>query len=88
MWSDEEEAKGGQCLVNCKRVCALRKYGGLDLKDITTFSRSLRPRWLCFHRDPSDRPLKGMVVPCDAIDRDIFDACTLISIDNGTIARF
>jgi hypothetical protein len=28
IWSAEEEAKGGKCLVNWKRICAPKRYGG------------------------------------------------------------
>jgi hypothetical protein len=88
IWSAEEEAKGGKCLVNWKRICAPKRYGGLDIKDISAFSRSLRLRWLWLHWDQSERPWKGMEIPCDSTDIELFSACTRISIGNGATARF
>lgn len=63
-------------------------YGGLDIKDISVFSRALRLRWLWFHWDDSNRPWKGMEVPCDDLDRNLFAACTSLSIRDGCTARF
>lgn len=88
VWAAEEEAKGGQCLVNWKAVCAPKKYGGLGIKDISAFSRSLRLRWLWLQWDASDRPWKGMDLPCDAADKALFYACSKISIGNGELASF
>jgi hypothetical protein len=88
VWSVKEEAKRGTVLRKLeKRVCS-KKNDGLGIKEITAFSRSLRLRWLWFQWDDSDRPWKGMDVPCDAIDIELFAACTEITIGNGSIVRF
>jgi hypothetical protein len=34
LWSPDEEANGGKCLVNWKRICAPSEYDGLGIKDL------------------------------------------------------
>lgn len=87
-WNADEEGNGGKCLVNWKAICAPKHYGGLDIKDIGSFGRSLRLRWLWYEWQVEDKPWKGTAVPCDTIDRQLFAACTTITIGDGSIARF
>lgn len=75
-------------MVNWKTVCSPKKFGGLGIKDLTMFGRALRLRWPWFAWDSAERPWKGMAIPCDEIDLQLFAACTKISVGNGQLARF
>ena len=88
LWAADEEAKGGKCLVNWKRICTPKAYGGLDIKDLQAFSRALRLRlnWLRWEDD--DRLWKGLPTPCDDTDHALFVACTSIVVGNGKKAKF
>ena len=88
LWTPDEEATGGKCLVSWKKICAPTEFGGLGVKELQAFSRSLRLRWEWFKWDDQDRPWKGTTTPCDAVDRNLFQACTEISIGNGCTAKF
>ena len=60
----------------------------LGIKDLQAYSRALWLRWEWFHWTERDRPWVGMDTPCDQSDKDLFAACTTISIGNGEIANF
>jgi hypothetical protein len=88
LWTPDEQASRGKCLVSWQRICAPTMYGGLGVKDIQAFSRALRLRWEWFRWTEHDRPWVGSETPCDQSDKDLFASCTSISISNGEIARF
>jgi hypothetical protein len=88
LWNTDEEARGGKCLVNWKKICAPLGVGGLGIKDITAFGRALRLRWPWHEWDNLDRPWKGSPVPCDQSDLNLFAACTSISVGDGHLAKF
>lgn len=79
---------GGKCLVNWKAVCAPKQNGGLGIMDIGSFGRSLRLRWLWNQWQEEDKTWKGTAVPFDKIDRQLFAACTTITLGDSSIARF
>ncbi|CAM0954217.1 unnamed protein product [Alopecurus aequalis] len=88
LWAGDTEASGSKCLVNWKQVCAPRSLGGLGVKDMEAYSRSLRLRWLWFEWDDKERPWRGTAVPCDTKDRRLFASCTLVTLGDGKTARF
>ena len=88
LWSPDEEASGGKCLVSWSKVCAPTSLGGLGIKEMQAFGRALRLRWEWFRWTDSERPWIGTETPCDKVDRDLFSACTTIHLGNGEIARF
>ena len=38
--------------------------------------------------DGQERPWKGTATPCDKVDKDLFQACTEITVRDGSLARF
>ncbi|KAM0882066.1 hypothetical protein ACQ4PT_032540 [Festuca glaucescens] len=88
LWTPDEEAKGAKCLVSWKKICSPKCYGGLGVKDLLAFSRALRLRWEWYRWVEEDRPWKGTATPCDISDKQLFVACTTISLGNGEIAKF
>jgi hypothetical protein len=88
LWAAEEEAKGGKCMVNWRKICAPRRFGGLGIKDIQNFGRALRLRWEWLRWADEDGPWKGTPTPCDGCDKELFKACTSITTGNGEKAQF
>lgn len=88
LWNADEEAHGGKCLVNWRRICAPKSVGGLGIKDIHAFGRALRLRWPWYEWDDVDRPWKGTPVPCEQADLNLFAACTTISVGDGRNTSF
>lgn len=38
LWAVDQEANGGKCLINWRKICAPRKFGGLGIKDLRNYS--------------------------------------------------
>ena len=87
-WTAEEEASGGKCMVNWRRICSPKEFGGLGIKNLECFGRALRLRWLWFKWDDNDRPWKGSATPCAGPDFALFEACTKISVGDGAKTLF
>jgi hypothetical protein len=85
LWVAGEEAKRCKCMVNWKKICAPKKLGGLGIKDIQCISRTLRTclEWLSWAE--IDRLWKGTNTPFDATNKDLFSACTVVTVGNGQI---
>jgi hypothetical protein len=62
--------------------------GGLGIKHLEFFSRSLRLRWLWYAWDATDRPWKELQLPVDGGDRNLFYAATRVELGNGCRASF
>jgi hypothetical protein len=45
LWQGSENARGGHCLVNWKRVQRPKKLGGLGILERSHFIKALRLRW-------------------------------------------
>lgn len=88
LWAPDEEANGGKCLVGWKKICAPTDFGGLGIKDLTAYSRALRLRWEWFRWTDPARPWHGTETPCDQTDKDLFSACTKITLGDGETAKF
>lgn len=88
LWTGSEQAQGGHCLVNWKRVCRPKNMGGLGITNLEYFSRSLRLRWLWHDWTADGKPWQGSILPCDETDKQLFRASTIISLGNGGKAKF
>lgn len=88
MWKGEEEASGGHCAVNWNQVCSPKKFGGLGIKSLALYSRSLRLRWAWYTRKSPSRPWVGSQLPCSKIDLQLFNASTTIRLGDGKCAQF
>jgi hypothetical protein len=69
LWTGSEQAHGGHCLVNWKKVCRPKDLGGLGVTNLEIFGRSLRLRWLWQEWIDEDKPWKGSNLPCDETDK-------------------
>lgn len=56
--------------------------------DLELFSRALRLRWLWFQWFDPDHPWVGTEVPCNEVDKQLFWASTVVTLGNGSKARF
>jgi len=88
LWKGEENASGGHCLVNWKKCKLPKELGGLGILDLQMFSRALRLRWIWFKWKDPKRPWVGSPTPCDNIDRQVFRVSTVVTVDNGAVAKF
>jgi hypothetical protein len=57
LWAGDGQLTGGKCKVAWLRVCSPTENGGLSIKDLELFSRSLRLRWLRL-------AMEGVTVTC------------------------
>jgi len=87
-WKGEENANGGHCLVNWPTVSRPKDLGGLGVPDLEKFSRALQLRWLWQEWVDTSKPWVGMEVPCNDLDRALFNASTRVTIGDGRKARF
>ncbi|XP_066334080.1 uncharacterized protein [Miscanthus floridulus] len=62
--------------------------GGLGIKDLDSFSRALRLRWLCFPWDGGQKPWNGLQLPISEDDTAVFNAATVVTLGNGRKACF
>jgi len=88
MWKGSLDANGGHYLVSWAKVKRPKNLGGLGVLDLELFSRALRLRWLWFEWTEPDRPWVGTNVPCDEVDKQLFRACTRVSVGDGAKAKF
>jgi hypothetical protein len=79
---------GGHCLINWSITCLPKNKGGLGILDLDRFARGLRLRWMWLRWKSKDRPWTAMILPCDKIDEDLFNASTTVTVGNGKIAEF
>lgn len=56
LWAGDSDLTGPKCKVAWPRVCQSTVNGGLGIKDLVLFSRSLRLRWMWFSWDSRERP--------------------------------
>lgn len=85
---DAETKSSGHCLVRWEMVKRPKELGGLGVFDISKFSIALRQRWIWMQWSDTDKPWKGLDIPCTAADRDFFAANTKINIGNGKATLF
>jgi hypothetical protein len=88
LWTGGERLSGGKCKVKWDNVCKPKELGGLGILDLPKFGRALRLRWLWFEWEVDDPLWAGMPVPCDDVDRQIFNAATTIHLGDGARTNF
>ena len=65
-----------------------RDLGGLGVPDLDRFGRALRLRWLWQEWVDDAKPWVGTIVPCNDIDRLLFNSSTTVTIGDGHKAWF
>jgi hypothetical protein len=85
---DIDKVRGGHCLVKWKCCIGPRKLGGLGIKDLDKFGRTLRLWWLWHNWDLVDRPWKNLLKLQDKMDRALFFASTVIRVGGGRNTPF
>ncbi|KAL6613961.1 hypothetical protein ACP70R_036231 [Stipagrostis hirtigluma subsp. patula] len=85
---DIQEARGGRCLASWKLVCRPKKLGGLGIKDLDKYGRSLRLRWFWNMCSAVDRPWKSVIKLTNKADRSLFFASTVFQVGNGKRTPF
>ncbi|KAJ1262159.1 hypothetical protein BS78_09G086300 [Paspalum vaginatum] len=87
-WKGEDNANGGHCLVNWPTVSRPKDLGGLGVLDLDKFGCALRLHWLWKEWTDNSKPWGGMQVPCNRMDRLLFQASTSVTVGNGAKAKF
>jgi hypothetical protein len=88
LWKGDESANGGHCLVNWPTVTRPKDLGGLGVPDLDRFGRALCLRWLWQEWVDDSKPWIGSELPCNEVDRLLFNSSTIITIGDGAKARF
>lgn len=88
LWRGEENAKGGHCQVNWRRVCRPKKLGGLGILDLTNFARALRLRQSWYKWTDSERPWSGFSLKATHIEEELFKTSTIITVGDGKRTGF
>lgn len=80
LWRAETLDKlcGGHSLINWPTTCSPRSKGGLGVLDLERFMRALRLQCLWFQWKQPEQVWNNLEIPCDAIDRDLFNASTVV----------
>ena len=88
LWKGEDNANGGHCLVNWPTVTRPKDLGGLGVPDLDKFGRALRLRWLWQEWVEDSKPWLGFELPCNNVDRLLFNASIIITVGDGAKTRF
>lgn len=88
LWKGEDNANGGHCLVNWPTVTRPKDLGGLGVPDLDKFGRALRLRWLWQEWVEDSKPWLGFELPCNDVDRLLFNASIIITVGDGAKTRF
>jgi hypothetical protein len=65
-----------------------KELGGLGVPDLDKFGCALRLRWLWQDWTEDSKPWIGMDLPCNDVDRLLFNASTTVTIGDGAKAPF
>jgi hypothetical protein len=84
-WKGEEgeDNKGGTCLVKWDIACRPKDMGGLGIHDLKRFGQALRQQWFWYQWKDDAKPWQGLTLPCDEIDKALFQASMDITIGDG-----
>jgi hypothetical protein len=85
---DYENIRGGHCLVNWQKCSRPRWLGGLGIKELNKFSRSLRLKWLWYNWDHQQKPWKHLLKITDQTDRSLFFTSTVMIVGDGKNTPF
>jgi len=88
LWAGDMDLTGGKCKVTWTKVSMPISIRGLGVVDLERFSRAMRLRWLWFSWDDKDRPWKGMELPVDKLDMDLFNTATKVMLGNRKKVSF
>jgi hypothetical protein len=88
LWTGSEKARGGNSLVNWKRIQRPRKLGGLGILELNKFNQALRVRWQWLKWTDANKPWGQMYIPQSRAEDALFRACTAITVGNGQGTKF
>nr|AAO38020.1 hypothetical protein [Oryza sativa Japonica Group]AAT81747.1 hypothetical protein [Oryza sativa Japonica Group]ABF97422.1 retrotransposon protein, putative, LINE subclass [Oryza sativa Japonica Group] len=80
---DPENISAGNSLVNWSTVCMPKNLGGLGSVDLNKFSRAIRLRFSWFSWKEENKPWLGSELPCDNVDKSLFQVATEIVLGDG-----
>lgn len=75
-------------MVNWRRAMRQKALGGLGIKDLSTFNRALRLRWIWHRWASPEKPWTGMPITLNSSEEALYRACTTIQLGNGAKSKF
>ncbi|WVZ70115.1 hypothetical protein U9M48_018809 [Paspalum notatum var. saurae] len=88
LWSGQENANGGNCLVSSEKVQRLLQFGGLGILNLETMGWALRIRWLWLQRTFSARPWEDPPIQIPRNAEALFAAAVNVNVGNGEDTLF
>lgn len=90
LWRGETPDKdyGGHSLVNWPTSCLPKIKGGLGILELERFAHALRLCWLWLQWHNKEIAWNKLELPCDARDRDLFAASTVVTLGDSKTAKF
>lgn len=88
LWSGQEKANGGNCLVSWDRVQRPLELGGLGIHNLEVLGWALRIRWLWAQRTDPDRLWAGLPFSVPAKAKAMFDVAVHSTVGNGETTKF
>lgn len=88
LWTGQEQAKGGNCLVSWQRVRRPLYFGGLGIHDLVTLSWAHRMRWLWLQKTEPSCPWAGFQIQVHPNAKAMFAMATATLVGNGINTKF
>jgi hypothetical protein len=88
LWTGSKDARGGNCMMNWKRVQRPKLMGGLGILDLTKFNRALPLRWPWYKWNNCSKPWSDMIIDMNTVEAALFEACTTLVLGDGKSMSF
>jgi hypothetical protein len=88
LWSGQERANGGNCLVSWEKVYRPLEYGGLGIHNLEALGCPLRICWLWAQKTDPSRPWFGLPIQVSHNARAMFDAAVVSIVGDGGLILF